>query len=260
MRALWCVAVLIVWVAPGQAQQPGQGVNFYSRDQEVALGRQLAAEFRQGTTPLDNAAANDYVKRVTANLAAQFSGGWTFTLETIREDPHFPDRGAPGGGATREPTAFPGGFIFVSADLIAASRNEAEFAGMLAHAMAHVVARHATRQATRSGLAGASGGPGRGLSVPMGFLAFQRANELEADYLAVKAMASAGYDPAGLASYIERVQPAPGRNEGFETLPPRARRVAAIQAEIRKLPAASYQASDEFARVQAEVKDPGRPH
>jgi hypothetical protein len=35
----------------------------------------------------------------------------------------------------------------------------------------------------------------------MGTVAFRRANELEADYLAVKAMVAAGYDPAGLASY-----------------------------------------------------------
>jgi hypothetical protein len=40
----------------------------------------------------------------------------------------------------------------------------------------------------------------------------------------------------------------------FATLPPRDQRVAAIRAEIGKLPAAAYQTSDELARVQAEVK------
>jgi predicted Zn-dependent protease len=256
MRGLWCVAMLAIGVAQGQERQPGQGVNFYSKDKEIALGQQLALEFRQKTTPLNNAAASDYVKRVGADLAAQFPGGWTYQIETIREDL---------GGATHEPAAFPGGFIFVSADLIATAQNEAEFAGMLAHAMAHVVARHGTRQATRSELtqiaslpAGATM-PDRsaGLAVPMAMLTFQRANEREADSLAVKAMVAAGYDPAGLASYVERVQPAPGEGSvsaAFATLPPRDQRVAAIQAEIRALPAGAYKASDEFARVQAEVK------
>ena len=149
-----------------------------------------------------------------AKLAAQFPGGWTYRIETIREDQR---------GATHEPAAFPGGFIFVPADLITTARNEAEFAGMLAHAMAHVVV----------------GAPGMtwnaaGLGVPMGVLGLQRANEAEADALAVKAMAAAGYDPAGLASYLRRVQPASGR-------------VAAIQAEIRQLPARTYHAGVEFS-------------
>ena len=39
-----------------------------------------------------------------ASLAAQFPGGWTYQLETIREDR---------GGVTNEPAAFPGGFVFV---------------------------------------------------------------------------------------------------------------------------------------------------
>ena len=91
----------------------------------------------------------------------------------------------------------------------------------------------------------------------MRLLALQRANETEADYLAVQAMAAAGYDPAGLASYVGRVQPAPGKGSvsaAFATLPPPDRRVAFIQAEIRTLPAGAYQAGDEFAGVQAQVR------
>jgi beta-barrel assembly-enhancing protease len=256
MRCLWCVAALAIGVAQGQERQPGQGVDFYSRDKEVALGQRLALEFGQKTTPLGIAAASDYVRRVGANLAAQFPGGWTYRIETIREDQ---------GGATHEPAAFPGGPIFVSVDLITAARNEAEFAGMLAHAMAHVVARHWTRLATKSELMARDPSGARWLGafpesvpmgepVPMGMLAFQRATESEADYWAVKAMAAAGSDPSGLASYVGRVQAAPHSGGAFETLPPRDQRVAAIQAQVRQLPAGAYGAGDEFARVQAEVK------
>jgi predicted Zn-dependent protease len=213
MRCVWCAAVLAIGVAQAQERQPGQGVNFYTKDKEIALGTQLALQFGQKTTPLGVAAAGDYVKQVGANLAAQFPGGWTYRIETIREDQ---------GGATHEPVAFPGGAIFVSVDLIAAARNEAEFAGMLAHAMAHVVARHWTRSATKTGLMPGDSGPAAFReSVPMGMLAFQRAMEGEADYLAVKAMAAAGYDPAGLASYVGRVQAAPGSTG--DALPPRDR-------------------------------------
>lgn len=246
MRDLWCVAILAVGLAQGQERQPGQGVNFYSKEKEIALGRQLAQEFRRNTAPLDNTAVADYVKRVGANLAAQLPGGWTYQIETVGQalSPTNP---------THEPTAFPGGFIFVSVDLIPAARNEAEFAGMLAHAMAHVAERHGTRIATRTEIAqigaqtAAAGVPDRwvGPTVPLGMRTLQRAFEREADSLAVKAMAAAGYDPAGLGSYVERLEPS--------SQPDRDQRVDALHAAIRQLPARTYQAGDEFARVQAEV-------
>jgi predicted Zn-dependent protease len=92
-----------------------------------------------------------------------------------------------------------------------------------------------------------------GEPVPMGMLAFRRATEGEADYWAVKAMAAAGYDPSGLGSYVGR-HAVSHWGGAFETLPPRDHRVAAIQAEVRQLPAGNYGAGEEFARVQAEVK------
>ncbi len=216
MQGRWCIAVLLFGIAHGQVQEAG-------RLKQTALGQRLAQEFRRKTTPVETAAVSEYVQQVGDNLAAHFPGGWTYRIETIREDQ---------GGATHEPVAFPGGFIFVPAELIAAARNEAEFAGMLAHAMAHVV----------------SGAPGMtwnaaGLGVPVGVLGLQRANEAQADALAVKAMAAAGYDPAGLASYLRRLQPASGR-------------VAAILAEIRQLPARTYHAGLEFSLVQSEVRVP----
>jgi hypothetical protein len=42
---------------------------------------------------------------------------------------------------THEPASLPGGYVFVPASLFVATHNEAEFAGMLAHAMEHVAER-----------------------------------------------------------------------------------------------------------------------
>jgi predicted Zn-dependent protease len=133
---------------------------------------------------------------------------------------------------------------------------------MLAHAMAHVVARHWTRLATKSDLmqigmqASAAKMPNsNGMGVPLGMLAFQRANEREADFIAVKAMADAGYDPAGMASCVERLQPPAGATATvFQPLPDREERVSAIQAEIRKQPQRTYISSEDFARVKAQLK------
>ena len=46
--------------------------------------------------------------------------------------------------------ALPGGYVYVNRGLIAAARNEAELAGVLAHEIAHVAERHGTEQATKA--------------------------------------------------------------------------------------------------------------
>jgi predicted Zn-dependent protease len=125
--------------------------------------------------------------------------------------------------------------------------------------MVHVAARHWTRMATKNELTMGDPLAGRWVGAfseqpPSRTLAFQRAQEREADYWAVKVMAAAGYDPSALSSYLERVQPVTHSGGPLETLPPRNERIAAMQAEIRHLPAGNYKAGDEFARVQAELK------
>ena len=243
MRILWCVAILAAGAAYGQEKQPGQGVNFFSREKEIALGQSLAAEESRHTTPLDSAAVNEYVRRVGAALAAAMPVVYSYEFHVIQED---------SGGVTHEPVAFPGGPIFVSQYLIAAAQNEAEFAGMLAHAMAHVQARHWTRQVTKAELSQVGWVASGGQPVPLGQIQFQRANEREADFLAVRAMAAAGYDPAGLASYIQRLQ-VPAATV-LATLPDRDQRTKDINQEIGTLPQRTYQQDNQFARVKSELK------
>lgn len=78
---------------------------------------------------------------------------------------------------------------------------------------------------------------------------------LEADRLAVRTMAGAGYDPGALVRYISRVQrPSTAVQEIFSALPSAPKRVAVMEQEIRELPARSYGASQEFHLVQEEVR------
>src|SRR5206468_770429 len=82
---------------------------------------------------LDNPEVQAYVEGIGRNLAAHLPDtSLTFTFAVL-SDNH--------GGPTHEPISLPGGYIFVSSSLILAAQDEAEFAGMLAHAMIHVAAR-----------------------------------------------------------------------------------------------------------------------
>src|SRR5262245_17734472 len=95
-----------------------------------------------------------------------------FTFSVIAEDPCT---------TVHEPAALPGGYVFVSAALFLAAQNEAEFAGMVAHAIVHIAERHGT-QATRGQAVNYAGVPlifmggwggfcAEGLAVPRGFVA-----------------------------------------------------------------------------------------
>jgi predicted Zn-dependent protease len=103
-------------------------------------------------------------------------------------------------------------YIVVPARLILTTRNEAEFAGMLAHAMAHVAQRHRFRPATHSEEI-----PGRFIAgaddslVSVADGSIQRANETEEYVLAVKMIAGAACNPEDLVRDIGRTQPADSR-------------------------------------------------
>src|SRR5437879_13364529 len=147
----------------------GKGGNFVSLEEEAALGRQLAAEFRKRTTPIDKPTVQNYLDRLGKRLAAHVPDAtFPFTFSAIAEDL------CP---TIHEPAALPGGYVFVPAALFIAAQDEAEFSGLLAHAMEHIAQRHGTRQATRGTMVNYSSVPlicmGGGCSewraIPLGF-------------------------------------------------------------------------------------------
>ena len=250
MRLRSLIPVLAALSLTAQQRDLGKGVNFYSKEKEAALGKALAEDVLRQATKLDNPEVQAYVERIGGRLAAHLPDtSLTFTYAVLADN-H--------GGPTREPISLPGGYIFVSSSLILGVQDEAEFAGMLAHAMIHVAARHGTRQATRGEIANLSTIPliymggwqirdAAQVLVPVGFLKFQRANELEADREAVPVLAASGYDAAALLRYISRVQPeTTGQARVFDAMPARDERIAAIQGAIRKL--------DDFKRIQDAVR------
>jgi predicted Zn-dependent protease len=238
---------------------PGRGVNFYSIEKEQALGAQLAADYRGQCQAIDAPSVNVYLDELGQRLAAQAPAtAFTFTFELVDDDQTW----------IHEAAAFPGGHVFVPASLILAVSSEDELAALLAHAIAHIATRQETRQMTRVqivnyatipliNMGGSSGyaiRQGASLAVPIGFLAFQRKNELESDQLAVRFLSSAGYDPQALARYIERVQPAdPALRNPMAPYPDKDQRLAALQAAIRQLPPATYSAHPGLDAIQQEV-------
>src|ERR1700754_5211420 len=204
----------------------GKGVNFYSLEKEISIGKQLAQDVERQGKIINDPVISEYVNRIGQNLVRNSDAKVPFTIKVIDSE---------------EVNAFalPGGFFFVNSGLILKADNEAELAGVMAHEIAHVAARHGTRQATRGELINIASIPlifmggwtgyairqGAGLAIPMGFLAFSRGMEAEADYFGLQYMYKAGYDPTAFVDFFEKIETLEKKKPGsvakvFSTHPP----------------------------------------
>ncbi|MGA3019703.1 MAG: M48 family metallopeptidase [Bryobacteraceae bacterium] len=219
----------------------GKGVNFYSLDKEIALGKQMAQEVERQAKIVDDPIIAEYVNRVGQNLVRNSDAKVPFTIKVLDSE---------------EVNAFalPGGFFFVNTGLILKADTEAELAGVMGHEIAHVAARHGTRQATRGDIAQIATIPlifmggwtgyairqGVSLAIPMGFLTFSRQFEKEADYLGLQYMYKAGYDPTAFVDFFEKIESLEKKKPGsiskvFSTHPMTDDRIKLSQEEIQKI-------------------------
>src|SRR5690242_21054029 len=257
----------------------GKGVNFYSIEKEIALGKGLAQEVERQAKIINDPVIAEYVNRVGQNLVRNSDAKVPFTIKVIDSE----DVNA---------FALPGGFFYVDSGLILAADNEAELAGVMSHEIAHVAACHAARENTRGQLMNLAsiplifvgGGIGYavrnavGIGVPLGFLKFSRGFEAEADYLGVEYLYKAGYDPQAFTAFFEKVQALEKKKPGtlakaFDTHPQTPDRLAKSQQEIQTLLPAEAQYkldTSEFQDVKARLAElqkrlkirdeqPGRP-
>src|SRR5436309_5594425 len=147
----------------------GKGINFYSIEKEIALGKQLAQEVQRQSKLVDDPIIGEYVNRIGQNLVRNSDATIPFSFQVVE-------------GEQLNAFALPGGFVFVFTGLIEAAETEAELAGAMAHEIAHVAARHITRQETRGKIAelaslplilmggwtGAIARQGAGIGIPLG--------------------------------------------------------------------------------------------
>jgi len=236
----------------------GKGLNWYSMEKEIALGKQLAQQVERQAKIIDDPVISEYVNRVGQNLVRNSDAKVPFTIKVID---------------TEDVNAFalPGGFFFVNTGILLNADNEAEMAGVMAHEIGHVAARHGTRQATRGqiaqigsivpliavgGMAGYGLYQAMGLIVPMGFLKFSRNFESEADMLGIEYMYKSGYDPGDFVDFFEKVQSQEKRKPGtmsklFSSHPPTDDRIKHSQEIIQKY----LKAKPEYVVSTSEFED-----
>lgn len=258
----------------------GKGVNIYSIEKEIGMGKQYAQQIEREAKLVDDPIVTEYVNRVGQNIVRNSDVKVPVSIKVIDSE---------------EVNAFalPGGFFFVNTGLLLRAETEAELAGVMSHEIAHIAARHGTRQATRGqianlatiplifmgGWAGYGVRQGASVLVPLGFLTFSRGFEREADFLGLQYMYKAGYDPTAFVDFFEKLQSDEKKKPGtiqkaFSSHPPVGDRIEDSQKNIQDILKAKPEyvvTTSEFNDVKLrlssmlnrkkgdEKKDPGKP-
>lgn len=245
------VAMGALFVALAWAQGPTKfhpGFNLFSKDQDVQMGQESAAQVRKQMTMIKDPFLNQYVSSVgkrLANAQEARDSGFPFTFEVVA-DPSI------------NAFALPGGPMFINTGLLKAVDNEAQLAGVMGHEMSHVILRHGTNQASKSQMiqlpavlgSQMTGGSmmgqlaqlGIGLGANSVLLKFSRGAESQADLLGSHLMAESGYDPVQMAKFFEKLSADGGQRapQFFSDHPNPGNRQQAIQQEVARMPQQTY--------------------
>jgi predicted Zn-dependent protease len=231
--ALWLG--LVVALLSGCTVNPITGneeLMFYSPDKDVELGRKYAPLVEKelsGRMPEDG--LQSYINRIGQRLAGFCQ----------RPDLAYHFAAVEEGGANA--LALPGGYIYITRDLLKELKTEAQLASVLSHEIAHVVARDTlVAMSEQWGMAAlviaAQAGGARGSQVVAAMLSlqFSRDDEEEADLAGLSYMTQAGYDPNAMVETmqileeLQTIRPV----EFFSTHPNPESRIAYIQERIAR--------------------------
>ncbi|NTV96843.1 MAG: M48 family metallopeptidase [Thiobacillus sp.] len=240
-----------------------------SEAQEGQLGREIMRQIRVDKDFLDDAEATEYINRLGRQLVAASPAPYRHFEFFIVRDPSI------------NAFALPGGYVGVHTGLISAARNESELAGVLAHEISHVTQNHIARivdsqkgsaltslaalaiaiLAARSDnpqMAQAAIATAQAMQI-QSQLDYTREHEKEADRVGLQTLADSGYDPAGMASFFERLL-AKGRLYQSEapaylrTHPLTHERMADLQNRLGEMKYRQHADSLDFQLVRARVQ------
>lgn len=198
--------------APGTARDQ---LIFFSEEKELAFGLSAYREVLRQAPISSNPEANEIVQRVgnrIAQAASKPEYHWEFAV--IEDD------------KTINAFCLPGGKVAVFTGILKHTKTEAGLATVMGHEIAHALQRHGVERMSRSiidqiaqlgaiGAAAAGHSSGAAIQGALGAygvnvsLPFNRRQESEADYVGLRLMAKAGYDPREAVPFWERMSGCP---------------------------------------------------
>ena len=201
-----------------------------SNAQELELGKginqQIISSGKAKIYP--NSSINNYINQIGQRLAQKSDRvDIPYTFQVVDDD-------------SINAFATMGGFVYINKGLIEAADNEAELASVIGHEIGHIVGRHSIEQmrnrALSQGLLSATG-LDRNDAIGIGVeLAVNRPNsrsdELEADRFGLENMVKAGYAPAGILGFMEKLLQNGSPPSFLSTHPATSERIKILEEQI----------------------------
>ncbi len=239
------------------------GWNMFSPQQDVQIGQQLSRQAQRQLPLLNDPRVDNYLNQLGQRLAAHAPGyRFPYQYRCVNSE-------------QINAFALPGGFVYINRGVIEAADDEAQLAGVMAHETSHVALRHGTNQASKayawqmpfSILGGVMGNSVGGVLAQLGggfvlnsvFLKYSRTDESQADILGTQILYDSGYDPRGMAQFLEKIEGMSRSQpvEFFSDHPSPAHRVERVDEEIDRLggpPPDARTDSPEFEAIKRYVK------
>jgi len=241
-----------------------------SKNDEARIGAAIMRQINASGAVIKDPQVTEYVNEIGHRVAAHANNGdYKFTFFVVD---------APSINAF----ALPGGYIGVHTGLLEATRTEDELAGVLAHEIAHVTQRHIARAVAANKrqsmmstaimlgamIAGVFGGIDGdamqgAIAVAQGTSAqaqinFTRVHEHEADRIGMSALADAGFDPDGMASFFEVISRSAGPSEArvpefLRTHPVSSSRISEARSRARTYPSVQTDDSTNYGVARARL-------
>ncbi|GAB4409401.1 MAG: hypothetical protein OHK0021_19400 [Bryobacter sp.] len=244
------------------------GWNFFSKDQDVQMGREYAQQIEKQVEVLPPGPLENYIQELGGKMAGlPEAGGFPYVFKVVN-DPSI------------NAFALPGGPIYIHTGIITSADNEGQIVGVMAHEISHVALRHSTNQVTKSyaiqipamiaGVYGQSKGGLTGMLTQLGvglgangiLMKFSRGAETQADLLGTRMMHKIGYNPIDMARFFEKLEAMGGKGgpEFFSSHPNPGNRSKRVSEEITLLPRANYTAStgrfEQMKQMAAKLPTP----
>jgi predicted Zn-dependent protease len=238
--------LLLPLTATHAQKKRGGGINIFSIQQDLDLGKQVSAEIEKDPTkyPLlpetgrdgKNEQAYAYLRgivdRILNSGKVTYRKEFPWKLKIIQDD------------KTLNAFCVPGGYIYVYTGIIKYLDTEDQLAGVLGHEIAHADKRHSTRSMTTQYgqqlvldvVLGRNQGAITQIAQGLLSLRYSRSHEEEADYFSVEYLCGTPYRSDGAAGFFQKMldnKQAGGTPAFLSTHPNPQNRVQAITQKAK---------------------------
>ncbi|MDY6843719.1 MAG: M48 family metallopeptidase, partial [Thermodesulfobacteriota bacterium] len=186
-----------------------QELMFYDDESEIKLGKKVDKDILKEYGYYNDEKLQNYINEVGQRIAKVSDRNYLDYHFTVLDTPLI------------NAFALPGGYIYITRELLAFLNSEAELAGVLAHEVGHVVGRDSINQLSRTrinwaiALASLAAIPMTAQAIELAAvtntlmtsinLGYSREKEFQADKLSIKYTYKSGYDPYQITYFMKNL-------------------------------------------------------